>query len=331
VYVLEGTQDRNIRGIGGPRAFNDILTRFGYDLTYREFGDRAHEGFQDHYDDVLRWLDARPRNVYPREAIRVPHPAIMGIDRRAHWVESDTRQGLIRAIVAAPNRIEITSRWTPGLTVYLHDRLVNLDEPVEIDVNGARVFAARVPRSAVTALEQARFFDDERRIYAAAVRIEVPSTPASRAAGEKLWAQLAPARPEGQLSFWEMYATRALEERFSDAGFDGVEARLPSGIPAFPERVAIRVTRVRDGSAVAAAGLRAGDLLAAFGGEPFFAGRGAVAGLHAWLARELRSGEASYELTVLRDGGLTTLSVRLKLGEYVAPSDIDRLPAAPLS
>lgn len=318
VYVLEGTQDKNIRGIGGPRAFYDILTRFGYDLVYREFGDRAHEGFQEHYDDVLRWLDGRPRQVYPREVVRVPHPAIMGIERRVHWVESETRQGLVRAVVSGPNRIEVAARWTPAVTVYLHDRLVNLDEPVEVFVNGARVLGARVARSAATALEQARLFGDERRIYAAAVRLEVPDTPASRAAAEKLTASLAPVTPAGQLSFWEMYAARALEERLPDVGFEGDEVPLPAGVRPAPDRVAIRVARVRPGGDLAAAGLRTGDLVVAVDGEPFFAGRGGVAGLHAWLVRELRSGPSSYRITVVRDGRQLDLTAELKLGAYAS-------------
>ena len=324
IYVLEGTQDKNIRGIGGPRAFFDIVTRLGYDLVYREFGDRAHEGFQEHYDDVLRWLDARPRQVYPREVVRVPHPAIMGSDRRVHWIESDTRQGLVRAAVAGPNRIEITARWTPGVTVYLHDRLVNLDGPIEILVNGTRAFASRLSRSAATALEQARLFNDERRIYAAAVRVEVPATRAAGPAAEKFAASLTPATPPGQLSFWEMYATRALEERFPDAGFDGEEAPLPAKVAAAPERVAIRVTSVRPGTPVALAGLRSGDLLVAVGGEPFFAGRGGVTGLHAWLARELRTGPGTYPLTVVREGRQMELAAELKLGPYASGSPPSR-------
>jgi predicted esterase len=325
VYVLEGTQDKNIRAITGPRALDAILTRVGYDLTYREFGDRAHEGFQEHYDDVLRWLDGRPRQVYPREVLRVPHPAIMGTDRRVHWIESDTRQGFVRATVVSPNRIEIAARWTPAVTIYLHDQLVNLEQPVEVVVNGAKVFSARVPRSAVTMLEQARLLD-ERRIYAAAVRVEVPATVASVRAAERAWSSVTPVRPEGQLSFWEMYATRALHERFPDAGFEGAEAPLPPGTAAFPERVAIKVARVSDGSPIAAAGLRAGDVLLSVGGEPFYAGRGGVAGLHAWLVRELRSTDARYDLLVHRNGKPVTLTATLKLGPYTTTSSAGGAP-----
>ena len=148
VYILEGSQDRNIRGISGPRALRDIVSGFGYDLTYREFGDRAHEGFQEHYDDVLRWLETRPRQAYPREVLRVPNTAITPLGRRVHWVEADTRQAFVHAAITGPSRVDITARWARRLNVYLHDRLVNLDEPLEIRVNGVPAFSGKAARSA---------------------------------------------------------------------------------------------------------------------------------------------------------------------------------------
>ena len=93
IYILEGSQDKNIRTITGPRALRDILASFNYDVTYREFGDRAHEGFQEHYGDVLRWLETRPRQNYPREVLR---------DRPARpLIEPDTSPGVVHAIVSA--------------------------------------------------------------------------------------------------------------------------------------------------------------------------------------------------------------------------------------
>ena len=116
VYILEGSQDKNIRGISGPaRAARHRRRRFGYDLTYREFGDRAHEGFQEHYDDVLRWLEARPRQAYPRDVLRVPNTAITPLGRRVHWVEADTRQAFVHAAVTGPSRIDVTARWARTL------------------------------------------------------------------------------------------------------------------------------------------------------------------------------------------------------------------------
>jgi dienelactone hydrolase len=333
VYVLEGSQDKNIRGITGPRAFRDILSGFGYDLTYREFGDRAHEGFQEHYDDVLRWLSTRGRQAYPRAVLRVPNTAITPINRRVHWIEADTRQAFVQATVASPSRIDVTARWARTLTLHLHDRVVDLDKPVEVWVNGVKALSRKVPRSALTALGHARTRGDERLIDAAEIQIDVPTTPASIAAGQRAFEALKPAHAEGTLSFWEMYATRALEERVPTLGIDGVEVPLPvrsAGLQACREcaaaneQVALRLTRVDASGPLTAAGLKVGDLVLEVGGEPFFSGRGGVAALHHWLIRELRGTPARYPIAVWRDGKRIERAVDLKLGPYT-----EQKPTAP--
>ena len=318
IYILEGSQDKNIRAITGPRALRDILTSFNYDVTYREFGDRAHEGFQEHYGDVLRWLETRPRQVYPREVLRVPNAAITPIGRRVHWIEPDTRQAFVHAIVSGPSQIDITARWARTVRVYLHDRLVNLDRPIDIRVNGVQAFNGRVSRSAVTALRHARSRGDERLIDAAEVVVSVPATADAIAIAERAFTDLTPAHAEGTLSFWEMYATRALEERLPTLGFDGVEAALPSDVKAAPEQVAVRIQRVTPGSPLSAAGLKPGDLLLELGGEPFFRGRGAVTGLHRRLIRELRAAPAPYTVVIWRDGKRVESTIQLRLGPYIA-------------
>ena len=318
-YILEGSQDKNIRGIGGPRAFRDIVSSFGYDLTYREFGDRAHEGFQEHYDDVLRWLETRARQAYPREVLRVPNAAITPINRRVHWIEADTRQAFLRARVVSPSRVDVTARWARTLTLYLHDRLVSLDGPIEVWVNGVKAFAGKVPRSATTALANARRRGDERLIDAARIEVAVPTTAESNAVAKRAFAELAPTRQEGTLSFWEMYATRSLEERVPSAGLEGAEEPLPAAIKGAGEQVAVRLKSVAADSPLAGAGLKAGDLLIEVGGEPFFAGRGGIAGLHHWLIRELRADAAAYKVVAWRDGRRVESNVQMKLGPYVEP------------
>lgn len=318
VYILEGSQDKNIREISGPRALRDIVSSFGYDLTYREFGDRAHEGFQEHYDDVLRWLETRARQAYPREVLRVPNAAITPLNRRVHWIEADTRQAFLHASVAGSSRIDVTARWVRTVKLYLHDRLVNLDQPVEIRVNGVSAFSGTVARSAVTALANARA-RDERLIDAAEVTVDVAASPAATAFAERAFAELTPKRAEGTLSFWEMFATRALEERLPALGLDGAEEALPAGVKAAAEQVAVRIRQVAPSGPFAAAGLQAGDLLLEVGGEPFFRGRDGLAGLHRWLIRELRGTPAPYTVVIWRAGRRVESSVRLALGPYVEP------------
>ena len=315
-YVLEGSQDRNIWGIGGPQGLRDIVAGFGYDLTYREFSDRAHEGFQGHYDDVLRWLDSRAREVYPKQIIRAPHPAIMPVARRVHWIESDTRQGLIRGTVTGPNRIDITARWARTLKVYLHDGLVNLDQPTEIWINGEKVFSEKVNRSIRVALEQVRSLGDERRIYAAEVMVKVPLDSTALKEAEKLSAEMQPQYPEQELSFWERYAVRALEDRFGELGFGGAEVKLPGDVKGGPEQSAIEIADVAEDSAWRQAGLKTGDILLEVDSEPFFSGKDHLDVLYQWLIRELRTKPKTYSLLVIRGGKRIILEAQLKLGPY---------------
>lgn len=318
VYVLEGARDRNIWSIEGPRALADILTGFAYDVIYREFPDRAHEGFEDHYADVLRALELRPRVNYPREVLRVPHAAIMPVERRVRWIESDTRQGVVRARVTSSTRIDIETRWTRELTLHLHDRLVDLDKPLDIWVNGVKEFSGSVQRSIATALAEARALDDERRISAARVTVKVSNSGTDL--GRALWSAFVPRYPEKTLSYWERFAIAALAERLPSLGFEGPEVDIPAG-PVAAEEVAIRVKSVTPGSPFASMGLRTGDLVLEVGGEPFFRGNGGVEGLRQLLMRELRSEPVELRLIVWRDGRRQTLAGRVGLGPYATPSN----------
>lgn len=316
VYILEGSKDKNIRKIDGPRALRDILCSFDYDLTYREFSDRAHEGFQEHYPDVLRWLDLHPRRSYPREVLRVPNSAITLIGCRRYWVQADSDQALYRARVTGPGRIDIVARWTKKLTLYLNDELVDLDAPIEVWVNGSKQFSGQPKRSIPFALEQARDLEDERRIFAAEVTVQVPDTPQSVAAGRKLWEELKPTHPLGTLSFWETFATRSLDERFPSLGLEGVEER-PSN--ATGEVTAIRVTAVSGDGPFAASGVRKGDLLMQVGSEPFYTGNGGLTTLRNWMARSLRAQEVEWPVIVRRGSQEITLAGHFKLGPYADP------------
>src|SRR5262249_19152679 len=102
------------------------------------------------------------------------------------WIETDTRQGVARTEVVAPSRISVTAAWTREVTLYLHDRIVDLDKPVEVLVNGVKVFSGVVPRSIATALEEARSLGDERRVYAARLRVKVPAGPETSQPKQKL-------------------------------------------------------------------------------------------------------------------------------------------------
>ncbi len=332
-YVLAGARDRNIRGIEGPRALGSILDRFGYDVTYREFRARAHEGFSELYPEVLRWLDARPRDPYPREILRLPHAGIMPLSRRVFWIESDTRQGIVRVRVRAANHIEIESRWARAITLYLNDYIVDLDRPVAITVNGRRLPPYRPRRSIRVAVDDVRAHGDRGRVATDVVTVGVGTDAESLLRGEALWNDLDPRQPQGPLSFWEFYAVNALGERFPSIGLEGEEVEIdaemreavwgrqrlfPGSTPAGSagEVVGIAITAVDPDGPIGE--LLPGDVLLEFGDEPFFRGRGGLEALHEWLMRELTGVPRHYRAQVWRDGAGVMLSVEIALGDYLS-------------
>jgi predicted esterase len=323
VYVLEGTQDRNIRGINGPRALAEILAYYAYDATYREFSDRAHEGFSELYPDVLRWAEVRPRDPYPRHLLRLPHEGIMPLARRVFWIESDTRQGVVRVRAGDDNHIEIDSRWARRVTLFLNDRIVDLDRPIEITVNGERLAPRRARREVTTAVDQVRALDDRGRVASAIVTIDIPRSAEATAHGTAFWEGLAPVHPEGQLSFWELYAVNALAERFPSVGLEGHEVELDDDAQAAlgaqavaAESIGMALTSIATDGPFASADIEPGDVLIDVGGEPFLRGRGGLRRLHEWLMRELTATPQPYRVRVWRDGRLVESTVSLALGPY---------------
>ena len=106
----------------------------------------------------------------------------------------------------------------------------------------------------LVALEEARRLGDERRIYSARLTLPVPTSRASAEHAARAWEALAPKHPQGQLSFWEMYAVGALEERVPTVGFEGQEEPLPEGVEGGPEQVGVRVAAVDPEGPAAGAG-----------------------------------------------------------------------------
>jgi predicted esterase len=296
VFTLEGAKDKNIRGIEGPRAMAKILDRFGYRHRYDEDPDKGHEGFFAKYPAVLQWLSNQPRPSFPREVLRVAHPGIVMPAKRFYWVEADTHQAAFQASVRG-NVVTIQAARARRLTLHLADRLLNLDEPIVVKINGQTVYDKKIERSLRVALEDAVSLDDPERFATARVTVEVPDL----AAGEKWLATLAPEVQPGPLAFWEDYAATTLKEE---------RRKLPAELEPVPHPslpaggVALQVKAVPPDSL-----LRPDDLLVAFDGEPFFAGADGGAFLRDYLWRT--TGKALH-LKIIRAGAMKDVMVQLE-------------------
>jgi hypothetical protein len=75
--------------------------------------------------------------------------------------------------VAPGNRINIVTKHVDELTVFLDDKMMDLEKPVRIYTNGELAFSGKVERSLEHLFESARYHRDPRMCYAASVRVKV--------------------------------------------------------------------------------------------------------------------------------------------------------------
>ena len=87
--------------------------------------------------------------------------------------EMNKTLGRLAGVVHPGNRINIAARHIEKITVFLDDRMVDLEKPVRIFINGELAFRGKVERSLETLFESARYHRDPRMCYAASVSLTV--------------------------------------------------------------------------------------------------------------------------------------------------------------
>ena len=146
----------------------------GYTHLVRIYPDLGH--WMDRKDaEGVPWMAAFRRNPWPSKVVwrqgNTTHPrfAWLAVD------ESAAAPG--RQIVASVDGQTITleSDDLQAVTLLLHDRLIDLDQPITVIANTQRVFEGFVPRTESAMRESLRLRPDPNMIAAAMLRIELPA------------------------------------------------------------------------------------------------------------------------------------------------------------
>jgi tetratricopeptide (TPR) repeat protein len=194
--------------VGAQREAYKALDSWGYDVQREEIpGYARNPAHPELNTKVLPWLESKARNPYtPRVRIvsyehanasafwitiekfastvfdpdrRINVKAPLGQEYSPEQLqmiflgEMAKGMGQVIAAVVPGNRINLVTRHIEELTLFLDDKLVDLDKPVRIYGNGEVVFSGKVERSLEQLFESARFHRDPRLCYAAAVRVKV--------------------------------------------------------------------------------------------------------------------------------------------------------------
>jgi predicted esterase len=201
MWVMQGTPDRDQPEINTEAT--QRLAAMGYPVVYRQYQGKGHNVYPAESDEALDWVLKGARDNYAPRVTKIVHRLIHG---RAYWVRIDAIRGKewdprvrvnvkadadtprarllelveekvskefmhLRADVLRGNDISIRTKSARKLTVFLHDKLVDMDKPVRISVNGHTRFRRKLKRDPAFMLEHVREDYDTGRIYYAAVSV----------------------------------------------------------------------------------------------------------------------------------------------------------------
>jgi len=194
--------------VGSTREAHKALEGWGYDVQKEEVpGYTRNPALPELNTKVRAWLQSKVRNPYPpRVRLMTYEPAAasafwLRIERFAPSAYDPDRRvairspfgqeyspeqlhtmflgeiakgmGQVAAAIAPGNRIDLVTRNIEELTVFLDDKMVDLDKPVRIIANGEAVFSGKLERSLEQLFDSARYHRDPRLCYSAAIRVKV--------------------------------------------------------------------------------------------------------------------------------------------------------------
>lgn len=197
VYVIHGAKDMVIP-VEAARDAHSKLEKLGYRSIYKEMPELKHRFPATQINEVLDWFRTNTRSPYPdkirfsTESVRYPvsywvevveftelvgqttnilrdssrHPVITeGISVNA-TIEGDVRKD--------NNEIHLKTREIKALRLYLGDKLINTEKPLQVYINGKIVYSGKVDESIRVVLDTVKKRKDRKVLFSAYLDLNVP-------------------------------------------------------------------------------------------------------------------------------------------------------------
>ena len=202
MWVMQGTPDKDQPGVN--QHATDEMKKLGCPVEYRQYEGRGHGTYPEESDKALDFVSAGARDVYCRKVTKITHHAV---DGRAYWLridklkdvewdprgrvdvhisaETSSTEVLRRALdfvqrhfgrvdgeIKDNNVIELKTRYVSSVTLFLHDKLVDLDKPVTVVING-KSYKKTVKRDVGFMLDEVRRGMDTQRTFYGFLKMNV--------------------------------------------------------------------------------------------------------------------------------------------------------------
>lgn len=131
---------------------------------------QAGRGHGIDYAEGPKWMTGFTRDPRPKKIAWTVQKLHNTLDLRNNWLALDEAPASLPAKLEATingNQVEVRADPDTGLKIrlFLDDRLVNLDEPVQVTLNGKEVFKGKVQRNLATIVKTLESRGDPELIY----------------------------------------------------------------------------------------------------------------------------------------------------------------------
>jgi hypothetical protein len=172
LLLVHAADDAKMKGDAVAKLTKDVQAVEG-DVSVEKVVGREHGACLEATPKILAWMSSKRRVLRPTQIEWQTTSTTFG---RAYWLQLDeieTGADVVGRVSARidrdKNTITITSSNVLRLRVLLDDRLVDLDKPIEITLDGKKAFSGTRERSLGHLLEECRRTGDSRRTFTASV------------------------------------------------------------------------------------------------------------------------------------------------------------------
>ena len=141
IYFYHGADDPRVPPDSDRKAaevLKELKEKYGpYDYVYKEYNGIGHGLPPGGMGPIIKWLFQKTRNPYPKMVIWEPSREYKSL---FWWIKN---RGGISQIVAEYNKSknEITIEGpSSGFSIYLNDKMLNLNKPIRVVINGNEAF-----------------------------------------------------------------------------------------------------------------------------------------------------------------------------------------------
>ena len=153
-----------------------VMARYkelGYtNIIHKQFDSGGHVAHAEYWGNIFQWFGKLERNIFPKKVVfRTDHQEL----DTAYWLRLNSVSP--RAKVTAEikgSTVKLKVENAAKVTLFLSDRMLDLDKPVKIEVNGKQKFSGAVKRSARVAVEEALRRNDRHAVFAGKIELDIP-------------------------------------------------------------------------------------------------------------------------------------------------------------